>query len=56
VKHLHTKFKEERAQVKKDKEKFLTEKLRVKEAVNIALRSMIGLEQKAKELVEHQLA
>jgi hypothetical protein len=53
---LHTRFKEERVHVNQEKEKFLAEQLRVKEAVSRALRSMIGLEKKAEEPVEHQVA
>jgi hypothetical protein len=53
---LHTKFEEERAQVKQEKEKLLAEQLEVKELVNIALRSVIGLEKKVEEPVEHQVA
>jgi hypothetical protein len=41
---------------KQEKEKLLTEKLRVKEAVNRALHSMTGLEKKVEEPVEHQVA
>jgi len=53
---LHTKFKEERAQVKQEKEQFLVEQLIIKEAVSRALRSVTGLEQMMEELVKHQVA
>jgi hypothetical protein len=53
---LHTKFEEERVQVKQEKEKLLAEQLRVKEAVSRALRSVTGLEKKVEEPVEHQVA
>jgi hypothetical protein len=54
---LHTKFEEERAQVKQEKEQLLAEQLRVKEAVSRALRSVTGLEKKVtEEPVEHQVA
>jgi hypothetical protein len=52
---LQAKFEEERAQVKQEKEQFLTEQLGVKEAVDRALRSMMGLEPKAEDRVEHQV-
>jgi hypothetical protein len=50
--NLHTKFEEERAQVKQEKEMLLTEQLRFKEVVNKALHSVIGLEKKVEEPVE----
>jgi hypothetical protein len=53
--NLHTKFEEERAQVKQEREKFLVEQLRVKEAVIRALRSVTGLEKKVEEPVEQQV-
>jgi hypothetical protein len=37
-------FKEERAQIQQEKEKFIAEKVRVKEAVNRELLSVMGLE------------
>jgi hypothetical protein len=49
---LHTKFEEERVQVKQEKENLLTEQLGVKEVVIRALHSMTGLEKKAKEPME----
>jgi hypothetical protein len=53
---LQAKFEEERAQIQQEKEKLLVEQVRVKEAVNRALRSVMGLEQKEEEPVEHQVA
>jgi hypothetical protein len=38
-----------------EKEKFLAGQLKVKEAVNRALRSVTGLEPRAEDRVEHQL-
>jgi hypothetical protein len=52
---LHTKFEEERTQIQQEKEKFLIEQLRVKEAFSRALCSVTGLDKKADELVEHQV-
>jgi hypothetical protein len=53
---LQAKFEEERAQAKQEKEQLLTEQLGVKEAVDRALRSVTGLEPKAEDRVEHQVA
>jgi hypothetical protein len=53
---LQTKFEEEKAQIQQEKEKLLTEQLRVKEAVSRALHSVTGLEKKVEEPVEHQVA
>jgi hypothetical protein len=53
---LQTNFEEEKAQIQQEKEKLLVEQLRVKEAVNIALLSVTGLDKKAEEPVEHQVA
>jgi hypothetical protein len=53
---LHTKFKEERAQIQQEKENLLAEKLEVKEAVSRALHYVTGLEKKVDEPVEHQVA
>jgi hypothetical protein len=53
---LQAKFEEDRAHVKQEKEKFLTEQLGVKEVVDRALRSVTGLEPKVEDQVEHQVA
>jgi hypothetical protein len=45
---LQENFEEEKAQMKQEKEQFLTEKLEVKETVKRALHSMIGLEPQEK--------
>ena len=50
------KFEEERAQIQQEKEKFLVEQVRVKEVVNKALLSVMDLDQKEEEPVEHQVA
>jgi hypothetical protein len=52
---LQTKFDEEKAQMQQEKEQLLTGKLKVKEAVNRALRSVTGLEPQAEDRVEHQV-
>jgi hypothetical protein len=52
---LHTKFEEERVQVKKEREQFLAQQLGVKEEISRELHSVIGLEKKAEELVEQQV-
>jgi hypothetical protein len=49
-------LKREKAQIQQEKEKLLAEQLEVKEAVNRALRSVMGLEKKEEEPVEHQVA
>jgi hypothetical protein len=41
---LQAKFEEKKSQMQQEKEQLLVEKLEVKEAVNRALSSMIGLE------------
>jgi hypothetical protein len=41
---LQTKFEEDKAQIQQEKQKLLTEQLEVKEVVNRALHSVIGLE------------
>jgi hypothetical protein len=46
---LQTKFEEERVQVKQEKEQLLAEHLGVKEAVDRALFSMMGLKPKSEE-------
>jgi hypothetical protein len=53
---LQAKFEEERVQAKQEKEQFFTEQLGVKEAVNRALHCVTGLEPKAEDRVEHQVA
>jgi hypothetical protein len=52
---LQTKFEGEKAQIQQEKEYCLTKKLEVKEAVNRELHSVIGLETKAEDCVEHQV-
>jgi hypothetical protein len=51
---LQTKLEEERPQVKQENEQLLVEQLRVKEVVDRALHSMMGLEPKEEDRVEHQ--
>jgi hypothetical protein len=53
---LQTKFEEERAQIQQEKEQLLVEQVGVKEAVSRALRSVMGLEKKEEDPVEHQVA
>jgi hypothetical protein len=52
---LQAKFEEERAHVKQEKEQLLAEKLGFKEAVEITLLFLMGLEPKEKDRVEHQV-
>jgi hypothetical protein len=52
---IQAKFEEERAKTQKEKEKLLAKQIRIEEAVNRAFHSMTGLEQKAKETIEHQV-
>jgi uncharacterized protein YaaN involved in tellurite resistance len=52
---LQTKFDEEKAQMQQEKEELVAGQLEVKEAVNIALCSMTGLEPQAEDRVEHQV-
>jgi chromosome segregation ATPase len=53
---LQAKFEEEKAQIQHEKEQLLMEQVGVKEAVNRALRSVMGLEKKEEDPVEHQVA
>jgi predicted component of type VI protein secretion system len=53
---LQTNFEEEKAHIHQEKEQLLAEQLEVKEVVDIALRYVTGLEPKAEERVEHQVA
>jgi hypothetical protein len=53
---LQEKFEEEKVQIQHEKEQLLMEQVGVKEAVNRALHSVMGLEQKEEYLVEHQVA
>jgi hypothetical protein len=46
---LQAKFEEEKVQMQQEKEQLLAEKLEVKEAVNRALCSVIGLEPQAED-------
>jgi hypothetical protein len=46
---LQAKFEEEKAQMQQGKEQLLAEKLKVKEAVNKSLCSVIGLEPQAED-------
>jgi 3-methyladenine DNA glycosylase Mpg len=50
---LQEKFEEDRAKIQKEKEHFLTKKIGIEEAVNRALRFVIGLEKKVEEPIEH---
>jgi hypothetical protein len=43
-------------QIQQEKEKFLAEKVGIREAVSRALRSVIGLEKKEEDPVEQQVA
>jgi hypothetical protein len=49
------KFAEDRGKIQQEKEQLLMEKVGVKEAVNIALLFMTGLEQIEEDLVEIQV-
>jgi hypothetical protein len=53
---LQTKFEEEKVQLKQEKEQLLAEQLGVKEAVDRSLLSMMGLEPKIEDRVEHKVA
>ena len=50
------KFEEERVQIQQEKENLLVKQVRVKEEVNKALLSMMGLEKKEEDPVENQAA
>jgi hypothetical protein len=52
---LQEKFEEDRVKIQKEKEKFLAKQIGIEEAVNKALLSVISLEKKAEELIEHQV-
>jgi hypothetical protein len=52
---LQTKFEEDEAQIQQEKEQLLAEQVKVKEAVNKALRSVTGLEQMEEDPVENQV-
>jgi hypothetical protein len=54
--YLQANFKEERAHAKQGKEQLLPEQLGVKEVVDIALHSMMGLEPKVEDQVDYQVA
>jgi hypothetical protein len=52
---LQDKFEGEKAHMQQEKENLLPEQLEVKEAVNRALHSMIGLELQCEDRVMHQV-
>jgi hypothetical protein len=52
---LQMKFGKEKEQIQQEKEQLLAEQLKVKEAVNRALRSVTGLEPQAEDRVMHQV-
>jgi hypothetical protein len=52
---IQEKFDKERAKIKKGKEQLLMKKIGIKEAINRAFFSMIGLEQKVEEPIECQV-
>jgi hypothetical protein len=49
------KFENEKAQIQQEKEQLFVEQLKVKEEVNRALPSVMGLEPKAKDQFKHQV-
>jgi hypothetical protein len=51
---LQTKFVEDRVQIQKEKEQFLTKKIEVKEAITRELRSLMGLEKMKEHTMESQ--
>jgi hypothetical protein len=53
--NLQIKFKENRAQIRQEKEQLLTEKVGVKEAVPRALHSVMGLDKMEEDLVDRQV-
>jgi hypothetical protein len=53
---LQAKFIEDRAQIQQDKEQLIAKQVGVKEAINRALCSVTGLEQKEEDPVESQVA
>jgi hypothetical protein len=52
---LQAKFDEEKSQLQKEKEQLLTEQIKVKEMVNITLRSVTIIEVKAEERIPQQV-
>jgi hypothetical protein len=52
---LQAKFEEDRAKIKKEKDKLLMKQIGIEEVVNKAFHSMIGLEQKEEEPIERQV-
>jgi len=52
---LQSKFEEEKAQIQWEKEQLLAEQVGVKEAVSRSLRSVMGLEKKEEDPIEHQV-
>jgi hypothetical protein len=49
------KFDEDREKIQKEKEQLLTKQVGIEEVVNRAFRFVTGLEQKAKEPLDHQV-